>query len=588
MFDLSFKKENIIGSTFVSKRDINVKYLSCNIWSEHCLECAPPHCYKMCSNYLARCDKKCQRVDFRVDERYMSSSGYSVNCDFRKWSKLESRFPCLTLSTRGQKIINFIFNKILSPVFIFISYLLKPIFPTLKPLGAYIFFRNRIIEKLGKYTHFDYFYIECFSESKTDKRLFIQCDSNGEISFRTVLTLKKGENFFAIPFSNFNIKPNKNYRIFLNPEDDGNFNVSFNILNFVKLKKENINNHYAKYIKCVVWNLDNTLWKGILSEDGLQNIKLNKDAVDTIKELDRRGILNSISSKNDYDDAMNALSHFGLDEYFVSPAINWGQKSNNIREIAKNLNIGIDTFLFIDDSSFEREDVRKNLPMVRVISNLEIPTLMKNDFVDVEVSEFSKGRRLQYKTETIRNSIKAKFSNKYDDFLRELQLNLVVIAPKEKETIDRCYELIQRSNQLNLTTRRYSHSQFNQFITDCSNYKYAFQCFDKFGDYGIIAFARISTSKDVARLEDLVISCRVSQRCIEKAIIEYITSDLNSKGFSKLLIKLIKTGKNSTLVKAFENIKFDEIIEDLDSITYILSNFNNKNDSDIYKISVKD
>ena len=113
----------------------------------------------------------------------------------------------------------------------------------------------------------------------------------------------------------------------------------------------------AAKVKCVVWDLDNTLWRGTLIEDGFENLTLNADAVAAIKELDQRGILHSVASKNNPDEALDALNRFGLSEYFLAPQIGWGPKSAGVTEIARRLNINKNTFVFIDDQAFERAEV---------------------------------------------------------------------------------------------------------------------------------------------------------------------------------------------------------------------------------------
>src|SRR5205823_3850109 len=121
----------------------------------------------------------------------------------------------------------------------------------------------------------------------------------------------------------------------------------------------------AHKVKCVVWDLDNTLWNGILGERGAEGVSLRDQAVATILALDNRGVLQSIASKNDHDEGGRALQHFGLSHFFLHPAIGWQPKSAGIRSIARRLNISTDSFAFIDDSAFERAEVTTHLPEVR-------------------------------------------------------------------------------------------------------------------------------------------------------------------------------------------------------------------------------
>ena len=146
--------------------------------------------------------------------------------------------------------------------------------------------------------------------------------------------------------------------------------------------------------KCVIWDLDNTLWDGILIEDGLEKLTLKPGIRDIVLELDRRGILQSVASKNNADDAMRALDHFGLTEFFLYPEISWGPKGDAVRTVAKNLNIGLDTCLFVDDSDFERAQVSSMCPDVEVIDAREYAALLQAPRCDVPIPEESAGRRL--------------------------------------------------------------------------------------------------------------------------------------------------------------------------------------------------
>src|SRR5215467_10763890 len=127
-------------------------------------------------------------------------------------------------------------------------------------------------------------------------------------------------------------------------------------------------------IKCVVWDLDNTVWDGILLED--ESVTLRPHVVDILKTLDERGILHSIASRNDHNTALAKLQEFGIDEYFLYPQINWNSKASSVGQIAKDINIGIDTLAFIDDQPFEREEVAFSIPDVMCIDAAEMKTLL--------------------------------------------------------------------------------------------------------------------------------------------------------------------------------------------------------------------
>src|SRR5439155_13254080 len=151
--------------------------------------------------------------------------------------------------------------------------------------------------------------------------------------------------------------------------------------------------------KCVVWDLDNTIWRGTLAEEGLEGLTLNPTIRRTVDELDRRGILQSVASKNDPEPALAALEAFGLRDYFLFPQIGWTPKSAAIERIAQLLDIGLDTFVFVDDQAFERGEVREMLPVVTVLSDADLPTLLENPLFQVPITKESVARRSMYLAE---------------------------------------------------------------------------------------------------------------------------------------------------------------------------------------------
>jgi FkbH-like protein len=152
-----------------------------------------------------------------------------------------------------------------------------------------------------------------------------------------------------------------------------------------------------KKIKCVVWDLDNTLWDGVLLED--KCVKLKNNVVDIIKALDERGILNSIASKNDYDLAMDKLKEFHMDKYFIYPKINWNVKSESIRSIAEEINIGIDTFAFIDDQDYELAEVSYAFPQVLCLNVSCLHSILNmNEFTPEFITQDTRMRREMYQS----------------------------------------------------------------------------------------------------------------------------------------------------------------------------------------------
>ena len=169
-------------------------------------------------------------------------------------------------------------------------------------------------------------------------------------------------------------------------------------MNATKIKNNETTKITAKRIKCVVWDLDNTVWNGILLEDKTVSLKPGIDKI--IKTLDERGILQSIASRNDFNSALNKLKEFGLEEYFLYPQINWGSKAESVKAIVKALNIGIDTIAFIDDQQFELDEVKYSHPKVFCIDACDINSAIDTPELNPKfITQDSKIRRKMYLSE---------------------------------------------------------------------------------------------------------------------------------------------------------------------------------------------
>ena len=323
----------------------------------------------------------------------------------------------------------------------------------------------------------------------------------------------------------------------------------------VKLDKSSAKSP-AKFVKCIAWDLDNTLWKGILVEDGVDAIVVNEDAVKLIKDLDRKGIVHTILSKNDHKNAWKALEKFGLAEYFIFPHINWQPKSGNLKAAAKEINIGLDTFAFIDDSPFERGEVGENLPMVRVFNATEINDLSARPEFNPPVSAESSKRRASYQKEMQRVAAANAFEGDYNAFLKSCEIKLAMfdLLKASEEEYKRCYELIQRTNQLTLAGRRYAEGEFKALVSKSNLKAYGIRCSDKFGDYGIVGAVLFSVNGEDAALEEFVMSCRVAKKKCEDATVNWVAHKAKKLGAKVLTAQVVKTGRNMALVSAFSEI----------------------------------
>ena len=554
------------------------------VWEEHCVECSPPYCYHHCENYLERVDKKCIRMVGGI-QRVKGVSGslpYGVYCHFRKWAKLESRFSNKSVGDGAYKLADVI-NRALGKTALVVAKIARPLSPTLKPYGAYVALRHWIMDWNWCQSQElpDVFFIRCSLKEKESVQLLIQMESKESIIYSQIHTLKKGENEILIQLVDIKDR-DKIIKTFISPLEDSETKIEFSYIDYfygIRMY-ENQQSKPAQKVKVVAWDLDNTLWDGTLVED--EDVRVRNSVVECIKQLDSKGILNTIVSKNDHDKAWKKVEDFGIAEYFLAPAINWGQKSENLKGIAKYLNLGIDAFAFVDDNVREREEVKMALPMVRVYSDEEVSSLLNLPEFDVPVTEASKTRRLSYQQEVSRKQFEAQFTDNYDEYLRSLEMLLTVELINESNT-DRCFELLSRSNQLNLSTNRYTQGEYIKLINDPDNLCYSFRCRDKFGDYGIVAFLSLHLDGNMAVIKDFVISCRVEKKKVEEACICSLREVLKKRGISQISAKLIKTKKNGPIAAVFDDLPFKIVRSDNASIDYLLESVDDMVDRGIVK-----
>ncbi len=542
-------------------------------WMEHCVECAVPECYDSCPIYVPRADKKCALFVYGIypNKAFQGSINCGADIRFRKWAKLETKLYDGLISCRQHQGYSKI-DRCISSVVSFFSSALAFISPKRRLNGAWAVFRDKLLSRLGGSdtdSHCDDFVLECFFPEEEPLRLILEYWDEEKVRFRHAFEIVPGFNSHKVPAKDFrlNRRPS-NSRLSLYPDNNAERRVIFTWLDFVKYKSAEVppdkqaqTAQPAKKVKCVAWDLDNTLWKGILVEDGEEGLAINPEAIDLIKKLDERGIIHTVVSKNDHGQAWKVIEKCGLGDYFLYPAINWAPKSANLKQVASRLNIGIDTFALIDDSAFERAEVEASLPQVRTYSEEEICKLPGYTEFDLPVTKMSKKRRQSYLNQLQREKAKEEFTGDYEDFLRNCGMKMRIFVPSERKHVDRCLELIQRSNQLNLSTRRYTAEEFEALLSTKTMLCLGFHCKDRFGDYGIVGFLSVDEGQSIPAIVDLVISCRVVQKRVEHALFEWLAQREREKGCEALRAELIKTKRNGPLVRVFEDLQF-EVLQD--------------------------
>ena len=301
-------------------------------------------------------------------------------------------------------------------------------------------------------------------------------------------------------------------------------------------------------IKCLIWDLDNTLWSGVLSEN--DKITLNETSRFVVKELDKRGILQSIASKNEYSDAWKILQHYKMDKYFIYPQIHWGEKSKSIKYISDKLNIGIDTIAFIDDQAFEREAVSYVYPEIRCFSSEEVNELLKiEDFVPSYITSDSRNRRKMYQNEIKRKEAERSFEGSLDDFLNTLNMELSLTRATELD-LRRIEELTYRTHQLNSTGYTYTYNELLQIIDSEKHRLYVIGLKDKYGDYGKIGIVLLELQQDICAIRLFLLSCRVVSRGIGNVALQYLAKLAHKKNVS-LIAEFIHNEKNRMMYLTF-------------------------------------
>jgi FkbH-like protein len=312
----------------------------------------------------------------------------------------------------------------------------------------------------------------------------------------------------------------------------------------------------VKAAKCVVWDLDNTIWRGTLLED--ETVYLQENVIEIIKTLDHRGILQSIASKNDYTQAMTKLKEFGLDEYFLYPQIDWNSKSSAIKTIAESLNLGLDSFAFIDDQQFEREEVSFSLAEVRCVDAADLDRLLDMPEMNPRfITSDSKLRRLLYITDEKRKNAEKEFVGPQEEFLASLGM-VLTISPAQEEDLQRAEELTVRTHQLNTTGYTYSYSELNQVRQSNRHKLFIADLADKYGSYGKIGLALLECQEDRWTIQLLVMSCRVMSRGVGTLMITHLLNLAKQAGVN-LQAEFVSTDRNRMMYITYKLCGFKEI-----------------------------
>ncbi len=368
--------------------------------------------------------------------------------------------------------------------------------------------------------------------------------------------------------------------------EDNVFNFQNYLLGDIKISLNyipHLANDFIPYIisflgltkKCIVVDLDNTLWGGIAGEDGFDGIRLGPQPPGNafiefqkyLKALSQRGIILAINSKNNFDDAIEIIRkhpHMVLQENdFACIKINWNDKATNMREISDELNIGLDSFVFFDDDPVNRELIKKMMPEITTPDIPHDPSLYSEviqsiqDFSTFQITSEDSNRGQMYSEQKLRIESQNSSSD-ISEFLKTLNLE-IDIKTTNSFTIPRISQLTLKTNQFNLTTKRYQEDEIKKFSENNNILIGCAQIKDKFGDNGITGvFIVEKTNLDEWFLDTFLLSCRVMGREVEKGMLFFIINQAKKNNVKRLKAKFIPTPKNKPIENFLPNCQFHQ------------------------------
>jgi FkbH-like protein len=568
-------------------------------WGEHCTECVWPTCYTTCDLYSPRTDGKCRRfVDGMVRlDAPQTANGYLLKISFKQWGKLWApgnvhlvpRNEARTLEQRDRRVGQTLYQITMpAPVKRFAMW------------RRYDYKKKRAQSRPGSAESPQVFVAECYNPTGSAIGLSLTMrpdDPSHPLPFQTLLTAAPGYSRFVVPMADIEraIDVHAPFSIELIPNNvpDGT-TLYFGMLDFAagtglapaaatsapgrngtsadangnangnangKAKGDATGEATTdgkktkvKTYKCVVWDLDNTMWDGILVEDGAAALRLKPGIASIIQQLDQRGILHSVASKNDAPEALKVLEQFGLREYFLYPEISWGPKSEAIKRIAQQLNIGIDSMLFVDDSDFELAQVTAGCPEIRTLNATAYESLLTIPETQVPVTAEASERRKMYQTESVRQTVAGRFGDDYLAFLRDCHLE-AHLRPLTPDNVQRVHELTQRTNQMNFSGNRYDRAVLERIIATPYLDTYVLDCRDRFGDYGVVGFCIVDSREP--RVTDLAFSCRVQSKRVEHALLSFILRRYRDPAVRDVYANYRKTPRNAPSGRVFEDVGFE-------------------------------
>jgi len=473
-------------------------------WSEHCVECAAPACYEAC-DLFAPFESGCRRFlhGIRRTERYATLRDWSYEIVFLPWGNL--------LAVIGR------------PLAAFDGFLLQVNNPGAEVLTAVVDFRGGDCRRLMWQERFP----------PGDSQFFYPLDrleaATGTAGLKEVAIAIES----TAPATT----------------------VIFPFAEFIRWRQWAPDALDASRVKCVAVDLDNTLWQGTLVEDGPEGLALDQSMLNQLALLREHGIVTSIVSKNDADEADHVLQRLGLRDQFVFPEIGWRAKSQSVARLAQSLGIGIDSIVLVDDSPYERAEVKASQPEVQVLKPSELGFLVRRLSVG-ERAGLGRGRFESYRDEALRRASRKAVSDP-EEFLRSLGTE-VRISAAAAGVRGRVQELVQRTNRLNFSGHRYSRLEIEDLLRDPMVRCRTVSARDRFGDYGLIGFLVLDIANPRSWLiRDLMFSCRILGRHVDVFTLAQTTEEARTAGGELLVAAFRPSAKNDSARVALEAAGFE-------------------------------
>lgn len=565
----------------------SLTHLAVQFPGEHCTECAAPDCHDSCDLFERGCTGRCKRF---VDGIVLQKSGidltpYCLEVLFKPWGQLFCIGNAWCVDRRR--------HRTLTRACALLGRIIMAVQAAFRWLPNHVQWRltdrmrgagNRIPRMLNARASrpgamaADALLCVIGNPHAGDVSAEITLsgfeNSQGGRSFRRTAILRHGWNVVSIPFADIRevIDPASLFRVCLVPLIEEPRLLQILCFGFaawgVAAHSRTERAHparpdhsrdplreSAKKVKLAVFDLDNTLWDGIVIEDPEREYELKPGVVDALKELDRRGILLSVASKNNVADARPLLERLGIWDLFLHPQINWQPKSIGIMRIVHTLNVGMDSVAFVDDSEFERAEIRAALPDVRTFDAAELTGLPSQREFEVPVTAESGRRRQFYRDEQQRRSQLDGSGKDYDTFLRSCGMKLR-LEGLEDDNRERVYELVQRTNQLNFSGNHYAREDLDRLLADGNVMPVVMRCEDRFGDYGIVGFAMIEEGEHSIDVLDLMFSCRIQGKRVEHGVFEFLRARAATRGLQGVTCHLRRTERNAPAVRVLADLGF--------------------------------